>query len=51
MMTLLFLLIILAMLALLLDRIRQSYIAYSIALLLCLYWFAHHATDPLNIVL
>ena len=51
MMTLLFILITLAMLALMTDRLRQSYATYAVALLLSLYWFHHHATDTLNIVL
>ena len=40
-----------AMLALMTDRLRQSYATYAVALLLSLYWFHHHATDTLNIVL
>ena len=51
MMALLFLLITLAMLALIFDRERQSYTAYVITLILSLYWFAHHATDSLKIIL
>lgn len=51
MMTLIFLLITVAMLALMLDKDRVSTAAFTSALAISLYWFAHHATSSLNLVL
>ena len=61
MMSLLFLLITAAMVALLMGRanisdarildIRVSYILYCIAFVLSLYWFSYHASQHLDIIL
>ena len=61
MMSLLFLLITAAMFALLMGRtnisdarvldIKVSYVLYGIACVLSLYWFGHHASQHLDIIL
>ena len=51
MIALLFLLILVAMILLIMDKEALSYVCYVIALLLSIYWFHFHATSQLNIVL
>ncbi len=51
MMTLLFLLITLAIFALLIGRVQASYICFAISLALSCYWFSYHASAQLSIVL
>jgi len=51
MMTLLFLLVLLAMFALMRGKMRLSYSAFTAALLLSVYWYSYHATSTLAIAL
>jgi hypothetical protein len=51
MMTLLFLLVMVAMAALLGGKMRLSYSAFVLALLTGVYWFHYHATSTLTIML
>ena len=51
MMSLLFLLATIAMLALMLGNTRASYVCFGLSLALSLYWFSYHASDQLTIVL
>ena len=51
MMTLLFLLVLVAMVALLRGKMRLSYSAFAAALILSAYWFHYHATSTLAIAL
>ncbi|MDG1461988.1 MAG: DUF5993 family protein [Gammaproteobacteria bacterium] len=50
-MSLIFLLIALALLALMKEKIKPAYILFSSSFLLSLFWFNHHATSSLTIVL
>ena len=51
MMTLLFLLVLVAMVALLGGKVHLSYSAFVLALLASVYWFHYHATSTLSIML
>ena len=51
MMTLLFLLVLVAMAALMGGKMRLSYTAFILALLGSVYWFHYHATSTLSIML
>jgi UDP-N-acetylmuramyl pentapeptide phosphotransferase/UDP-N-acetylglucosamine-1-phosphate transferase len=51
MMSLLFLLILLAMVALMRGRMRAAYGCLTVGLLLSLFWFNHHIGQQLSIVL
>ncbi|MEC6798850.1 MULTISPECIES: DUF5993 family protein [Photobacterium] len=51
MMSLLFLLVLVAMLCAFTGKKSASYIIFAITVVLGLYWFHHHATDPLSILL
>lgn len=51
MMTLLFLLVLVAMVALMTGKMRLSYSAFFVALLASVYWFHFHATSTLSIML
>ncbi len=47
----LFLLMLVAMVGVMLGRHQLSYICFTISLLLSMYWFSHHASSHLSIVL
>ncbi|WP_235004385.1 DUF5993 family protein [Photobacterium malacitanum] len=51
MMSLLFLLVFVAMLCAFTGKKAASYIVFTITVALGLYWFHHHATDSLSILL
>jgi len=51
MMTLLFLLVLLAMSALMGGKMRLSYSAFAAALILSIYWYSYHATSTLAVAL
>jgi hypothetical protein len=51
MMTLLFLLVLVAMVALMSGKMRLSYSAFFVALAASIYWYTYHATSTLSIVL
>jgi len=51
MMTLLFLLVLVAMVALMRGKSRLSFSSFAAALVLGIYWFHYHATSTLSIVL
>ncbi|CAH0536293.1 DUF5993 family protein [Vibrio marisflavi] len=51
MMSLLFLIILIAMMCAFKGKKCKSYIFFAVGLLLSLYWLRHHATDTLSILL
>ncbi|UPR36304.1 hypothetical protein ITG09_21550 [Vibrio cyclitrophicus] len=51
MMSLLFLLLFVAMLCAFFDKKTAAYGFFASSVILGLYWFNHHATDPLSILL
>lgn len=51
MMTLLFLLVLVAMIALLRGNTRLSYYAFFIGLATSIYWYTYHATSTLSVAL
>jgi hypothetical protein len=51
MMTLIFLILFVAMLAVFCEKKRLGYGLFGISLVVGLYWFNHHATDTLAILL
>lgn len=51
MMTLIFLLILVAMVMAYFGKGRLSCVVFAVSLALSLYWLHHHATDALNILL
>lgn len=50
MIALLFLLMLVAMVGLLLDKMRLSYSFFVISLMLSVYWFHFHATSKLTVI-
>ena len=51
MIALLFLLTLLAMVLITIDRVSVSYVLFAATLLLGIYWFHYHATSQLSIIL
>ncbi|MGF1688888.1 DUF5993 family protein [Photobacterium japonica] len=51
MMSLIFCLLFIAMLCAYLHHTRTSYAVFAVTMVLGLYWFRHHATDTLSILL
>ncbi|WP_417330476.1 DUF5993 family protein [Halomonas cupida] len=51
MMTLIFLLVLVAMVMAYFGKGRLSCVVFAVSLALSLYWFHHHATDALDILL
>ncbi|WP_199911748.1 DUF5993 family protein [Dongshaea marina] len=51
MMSLIFLIQALAMIAVFGKKTSIGYLLFVVSLILAVFWFAHHATDPLTILL
>lgn len=51
MMSLLFLIVLIAMLTAMKGKKSLSYTLFTVAVVLSLFWLKHHATDPLSILL
>ncbi|MCC4222661.1 DUF5993 family protein [Vibrio campbellii] len=51
MMVLIFLLLLIAMLSAFLGKKAVGYAFFASSVIIGLYWFNHHATDPLSILL
>ncbi|WP_236782779.1 DUF5993 family protein [Aliivibrio fischeri] len=51
MMSLIFLLLLIAMLCAFSGKKSISYVLFTTSVIIGLYWFHHHATDPLSILL
>ncbi|WP_305816115.1 DUF5993 family protein [Photobacterium leiognathi] len=51
MMSLIFLLLLIAMVTALIGKKSMGYAFFAISVVLGLYWFNHHATDTLSILL
>ncbi|WP_242504902.1 DUF5993 family protein [Aliivibrio finisterrensis] len=51
MMSLIFLLLLVAMLSAFSGKKSTSYVLFTASVIIGLYWFHHHATDPLSILL
>jgi len=51
MMSLIFLLVVIAMVGIYLGRKRLGYSFFAVSMVVGLFWFHHHATDQLDILL